>query len=503
MFFVILCVNELYSLNKKPIRPLGAYETLLSRKIPSGKNVALSHGCAVVLSGSASTIKILDAIEICIAKHPLLRSYIDQDPSNGGCLSWFPCNEKPSSLAREVLQDTHIVPSSFFKEKWHSALENAVNDVSFPETGPQWKMEHIITEDYQKSAWVFCMNHGIDDQQSVNIVVQDILLFLSSDHDAVTPKTSLDFPASIEEAVSPEAPGLNTLIWGAFQLGNLLAGPVQLPFTVKARAGESYFRNPEGRTTVLRTFTLRQPEVAALRTACRSRKLTLTHALAAAMLYATSMAVTDAGSGPLPSMDVIKLRFLLSVGLRPFGQGEGSGSDFTGGTVACAGGAVDYIVPVDLSAITTPARDKAIHREGLWELAARSSEKAASIFNRKFVPESVRLFDFGMRYAEVLAIVDADAASATLGRGFSCGVSNVGVCDFPAYLPQSSEGVSVEGVYYGTSHARNGVLCQLSCETVKSTGSLCGCLQMTSPILSREDQAAFEDGFRAALMAMV
>lgn len=93
-----------------------------------------------------------------------------------------------------------------------------------------------------------------------------------------------------------------------------------------------------------------------------------------------------------------------------------------------------------------------------------------------------------------------DASSAgTLGRGFSCGLSNMGVASFPAATSQkerSSVEVALEGVYYGTSQGRNGVLSLLSCMTVGKEGSdsvvaekksLSGCLQFVSPLISAEE----------------
>jgi len=78
----------------------------------------------------------------------------------------------------------------------------------------------------------------------------------------------------------------------------------------------------------------------------------------------------------------------------------------------------------------------------------------------------------------------AAADPSALGREYSCGVSNVGVADI---LPLNSIDINDElrpkEVYYGTSHARNGVLCQLSCQTMN--GELFGCLQFPEPILTR------------------
>ena len=37
------------------------------------------------------------------------------------------------------------------------------------------RLQSIAMRDGSTSAWVFCVNHAIDDQRSINIFVQDIL----------------------------------------------------------------------------------------------------------------------------------------------------------------------------------------------------------------------------------------------------------------------------------------------------------------------------------------
>lgn len=74
----------------------------------------------------------------------------------------------------------------------------------------------------------------------------------------------------------------------------------------------------------------------------RKRGLTLSGALSAASLMACSDVAQAEGS-----RGASRYKFLLAVDLRRFGVGRYAGSDdWTGGTVACAGGAIDYIVKV-------------------------------------------------------------------------------------------------------------------------------------------------------------
>ena len=105
----------------------------------------------------------------------------------------------------------------------------------------------------------------------------------------------------------------------------------------------------------------------------RERGQTLSGALSAACLMACSDVAHDAQSGNGAN----RYKFLLAVDLRRFGTGEYSDSDdWTGGTVACAGGAIDYAVKVPAgSGSRLVGRDgeaaaKAA-REEFWRLAKR------------------------------------------------------------------------------------------------------------------------------------
>ena len=103
-----------------------------------------------------------------------------------------------------------------------------------------------------------------------------------------------------------------------------------------------------------------------------------------------------------------------------------------------------------------------------------------------------------MDYATILPLVENDASSDTLGRGYSCGVSNVGLVDFDSNSDGDSVSdgsVSVEEVYYGTSHSRNGVLCQLSVQTPATTGMMCCTLQTPEPLVTINQAISVKEYF--------
>ena len=111
-----------------------------------------------------------------------------------------------------------------------------------------------------------------------------------------------------------------------------------------------------------------------------------------------------------------------------------------------------------------------------------------------------------MQYADILSVVEAEARNPdTLGRGYTCGVSNVGVFTLAAAAATTHDAggkkapLRAVAGYYGTSHARSGVYCLLSSVTVD--GALCGCLQFTAPLTAPAEAAAFRVGVTALLRA--
>lgn len=89
------------------------------------------------------------------------------------------------------------------------------------------------------------------------------------------------------------------------------------------------------------------------------------------------MACSDVAHDAQRDPGANRYKFLLAVDLRRFGTGEYTDSDdWTGGTVACAGGAIDYAVKVPAgSGSRLVGRDGEVAakaaREEFWRLAQR------------------------------------------------------------------------------------------------------------------------------------
>jgi hypothetical protein len=330
---------------------------------------------------------------------------------------------------------------------------------------------------------------------------------------------------------------LKTLLWAGYQLFNMLSRPIVLPLKLCHSNQNVQLQEPSTRSTFVKYFRLRADVTKRLSSAARERRtstarITVTHVLSAAMLCVGDILLRSA----VPSADsqVLKQRLLLAVDLRNFAR-TAMGEDFTHGTVACASGALDYLLAPTpaltrlssewaqtlmqdcLSADTEwhpPAMSEELQEE-FWQLATQCCQRSERLLRGcDFVPESVRLFDIGMKLqeagvADIFRATDVDACSPkTLGRGYTCGVSNMGVLRTArsvgrdsAHLEESKqvprEGnvdrekgkVRVQEAYFATSHASNGVLFQLSCMTVDD--ALCGCLQFTSPITTEAEAETF------------
>ena len=509
LIWILLWLPSCRAMGTK-VRPLGGYERLLSRLSPGTKALSLSHACTVVLNKRVASEVLVQAVTAVAEKQPILRSCIERSKEGG--YGWVYCEKAPSELAKDIVTTVQV---DSLAEAWQAEMQASLNNAEFGEQSPQWRLTNIESLTSGKSAWVFCVNHAVDDQRSLNSVIVDLVTTCNSISSAKKVEKgvigeALAFPDSMEDAMVQGAQAIlpQTLAWAGFQLANSLRRPAMVPWFVSrgAKKKEARFQDPDQRSTFCAYMTLDSETVAKLRQRGRARGVTLTSLLSAAMLSITSTAIQTHGyEREVDSIVALPLRFLLSVDLRPYGsevtknKSECFARDWTGGAVACAAGAIDYVVKVPKEA----AREE---DEQIWMLAQRCQEASRRIVSDyKWVPESVRLFGFGMRYAQILRVVEADArSSSTLGRGFSCGVSNMGLANFtsPKVSSRDDAGtrepcvdLQAEQVYYATSHARNGVLCQLSCMSIDSGGSspFYGTLQFTEPLTSRDDAGVMRD----------
>jgi hypothetical protein len=321
-------------------RPLGGYERLLSRLTPGTNQLSLSHASAVVLTNRVDHDILLNAVSKVMAKHPMLRSYIDrpeekENGENGQQQTWNFCDRPLAELAREVVTTVTV---DNVQEAWQTQMQESLNRAQFNLNGPQWSLTNIAPSPSPSSsssaagAWVFCVNHGADDQGSINLVVNDLIKCINT---AIGEEANLGepapFPPSMEDAIAQGAqlPLPTTGAWALYQMGNSLQFPAMIPRHVASQQGQGQrYSNPDCRETICEYVKLDAEVVARLRAKCRARGITVTSALSAAMLAITSNAIQTqtggkkGGGGGQQNNDALltdqKLRFLLSVDLRPY-----------------------------------------------------------------------------------------------------------------------------------------------------------------------------------------
>ena len=162
----------------------------------------------------------------------------------------------------------------------------------------------------------------------------------------------------------------------------------------------------ENRRTKTELFEISEEKMTKIRTLCKSNDITVTQFFSALMLYVTDAIIINekaTGDNNLSR----KLRFLLSVGLRPFGT-DGISKDWTGGTIACAGGALDFVITIKgKNILVADGQIEIVHGalpEAFVNTAKLCRDKAKNLFDRGFVQESVRLFGLGMKYADILQV---------------------------------------------------------------------------------------------------
>ena len=468
-------------------RELGGYERLLSRKTPGTNYVSLSHVSVFILSGIIYESELKKIMLQVIKKHPMLRSYIFEESSDK--FYWREINRNLESIIDSSIEVIEVSTMSEFTRKWQDLYNLGLNKAQFADDGAQWKLCNIIynNKNSPMSAILFTFNHGLDDQTSVNIIMKDILAYYSNPNLVSNRK---EFPLSIEEAVgSFKKFNIKTILWSMYQLCNSLRMPSMVPYRIRKlkTISASEFKdisNPDNRSTFSTFFSLSKLQTNETLNFCRQNKITFTNLLCALILIITSANIQENSS----NYDDINLRFLLSVGLRQYG--DAGGRDFTDETVACASGAIDYVITVPkMATISGTMKDDNFSEKSLFlEQVIRLSEACKAAGNKiikdwQFVPESVRLFGIGMKAADILRVVELEAKNPkSMGRGYSCGVSSMGVCnmdDGETLKLAPSQG------YYATSHARNGVLILLSCMTID--GSFCGCMQFTEPLVNKNE----------------
>jgi len=182
-------------------------------------------------------------------------------------------------------------------------------------------------------------------------------------------------------------------------------------------------------------------------------------------------------------------KFLLAVDLRRFDAAKPN-EDWTGGTMVCAGGAIDFAITLKDSfveaIVNNSTSSSLVEQQQFWNLARQCREETLQFIKTDKVRETAIMFDWGMNYVDIREIMKLEAVNPkTLGRLYSTGLSNMGVFKYQTNYAQ----VLLKSLHYATSHTVTGILYQLSCGTIN--GDLFCTFQFTEPITSRNDGEKF------------
>ncbi|CAM9907347.1 unnamed protein product, partial [Ectocarpus fasciculatus] len=515
-------------------RKLGSFEKMLTQTQDGAgpaedgiRTLTTPHVWAAVIDGDLPRSSLKRGIEAVLARHPMLRACIrtpdgpkepliditGKEREDGDPLYFCESEcESLGALAERVLspEEDEISGDEAFAREWQGRLERNLDNARLPvSAGPNWRVETIRLSGpgspgrrSRRTALVCTMNHALEDQRSSNVMLQGILEAAagtasgpadSADDDAA----GFDLPPSMEAAiVEGKRIRRNTLWYMWAQARATIAKPVVLPdglpsVTERIEGGDEGPFGVKSRKSTCEFSSVSADDVSAMLQACsRERGLTLSGALSAACQMACSDVAHAEGSR---GSNLYK--FLLAVDLRRFGSGEYSDmDDWTGGTVACAGGAIEYAVKVPAGSgsrlVGRNGEEAArVAREEFWRLAKRCKTATRDMVEKETLREAVAFFDWVMDNIHVWKSVDIESRNAkTLGRAYTCGVSNMGRYPFDTEVGN----LSLKAVHYGTSQSTRGSLFQLSCGTID--GELFMTLQFAEPLVTRKTGEACLQG---------
>ncbi|CAM9503923.1 unnamed protein product [Discosporangium mesarthrocarpum] len=468
------------------------------------------HAWVAVVKGDLPKDDVKRGVMAVLSRHPMLRAcirtpegpkvpvknLIGEVRADGDPLFFCEteCNSL-SELADMVLAPETNAEDGDFERAWQERLEFNLDNARFPVShGPNWRLEVIRDAAGGRVALVCTMNHALEDQRSSNIMLNDMLAAATGSGEEFFEDGQVEFPPSMEEAlVEGETFRVGTAGYLWSQATSALSGPQVLPDNMPPVGElEAGGYGVDDRRSLCEYATMTEAEVTATLKACRERGVSMSAALSAACLMACSDVAHRGGDRGWH-----RYKFLMAVDLRRFGAREGLGGDWTGGTVACAGGAMDYVVNVQANsgkALTGAAGGvegggvagegkagaEAEAEELFWRLARRCKRATKDLVEGEIAREAVAVFDWAMESMDIWASLNIESRNAkTLGRAYTVGVSNMGRYPFSTEVG----GLDLEAVHFATRHATCGSLYQLSCGTVR--GGLCMTGQFAEPVVDR------------------
>eukprot|EP00316_Scyphosphaera_apsteinii_P023573 CAMPEP_0119307144 /NCGR_PEP_ID=MMETSP1333-20130426/7714_1 /TAXON_ID=418940 /ORGANISM="Scyphosphaera apsteinii, Strain RCC1455" /LENGTH=596 /DNA_ID=CAMNT_0007310617 /DNA_START=320 /DNA_END=2110 /DNA_ORIENTATION=- len=362
---------------------------------------------------------------------------------------------------------------------WKAAFDAAMDGSIFDEDGdgPLWRMTLVRSEGGGViSALIYQANHAVSDQLSFNFILDEMLAVCAKlrAEGTVEPPEQLPLPPSVEGALlgkeqrqAEEIKARLELIIGRFKLVKLgLPGGSELTIpqwepgrarlsTIKyalwqmAASGmkvlprwvlpatsiigqEAKWQHQARRTrSIFRSVDA--AKTSALLAACRTRSVTVSGALCAAAVLASSDAMGTEEDPQIPhAKQRYKLLQALDMRTMAFCEGEhqrpGAREDWSKGTVVAGTGSMDLLLelpPLAGMAVRSAEQDAF---ETFWDVAIECNQQTRSWISSGWARESLLLFASGWEFMNMNRVVELGAQDrGTLGRAYSAGVSNVGV----------------------------------------------------------------------------
>jgi len=513
-------------------RELGSFEQYLMDTREGCGCVALAHVSAanveIAAPNSSVEMALKEALAATTCLHPLLRACIrgkgeffepipmlrigeDSDPPH-----WCPVEKSPMEIADMVLEEKVMEGDKEMDFYWKEVFQEQLDNAYFEEDGPLWRVIWLHTADDYKPSWlIFAFNHAISDQTSANMLLDQVLAHMDGKQISPSKPYSYKVPPSIEETVGARGMTVATAKYAIEQMVNGGKSPVLLPETLSqnlpvnlAELPKEHAMHPSNRRTFCEFRTLPANEFKVFAKKCKAEGVTVTAGLSAIQMIVSAAAALEAyvdGEGLLTDDKTRTYKFLVAVDLRPFDENQ-PGEDWTGGTVASSGGAIDFTTNLKDSfvkdVVSSDFLGNADQATTFWDLARECREQTLRFIATDKVRETAIMFNWGMTYVDIREVMKMEAKSPkTLGRLFSSGLSNMGI-----YKHETEHNnLKLKTIHYATSQTITGCLHQLSCGTVK--GELCCTYQFTEPISSRQEGEWFAtksvDIMRALILSEV
>ena len=404
--------------------------------------------------------------------HPLLRCHVEGDGEPEERIDAFqmvrkgepnPCRfvapSQRTFSSKDVLKVVDVTGGKEeLDQSWQENFGHDIDDGSWYDisnVGPLWRLTlHRLNGEGDNSpcALVFSANHAISDQGSVNVLMDQLLSDIASIEESgrVNKKAVVqDMPMAMEDSVLGMNSRWSDVTTSGIEVGTIkyvlgkaaegFKNPVILPdangksgggdsligavSTIMGKSAGGESDDSSQRKSVVQFRSLSKESTSKLLDACRSKGVSVSNALIAAMALTTTDFI-DGGDSKPGKMRNYKV--LQSLDMRRFGAQLDKCE-----TVACMAGSNDIMLgPLqDRSGESFRSEPESAKIQLLfWNLAREGKDQTNQFVDSNGPSHAVRVFDFAMTISDMNNLVDLTVKSKdSQGRAYSAGVSNVGV----------------------------------------------------------------------------